>query len=176
MLRVLATISLCFPLVLYISVQFHSLGSLASQLTNGNLNFYAVVAVCVVLCLAFEFLGGMRSVAYTDAVESVVMIFIFVIIPIILLFRRGGFAGQLAFGDAQCSNSQEQLSGNETELIGCVNYVKDASGISNFFYSDTVIIKQCKYVDILSVWCKFPCNSDAIAASVYGKIGFTCKN
>ena len=50
-----------------------------------------------------------------------------------VIYLIGGFAGQLAFGDAQCSNSQEQLSGNETELIGCVNYVKDASGISNFF-------------------------------------------
>ena len=132
-LRLLCTISMCVPLVLYISVQFHSLGSLASQLTDGNLNFYAVVVVCVVICLSFEFLGGMRSVAYTDSVESVVMIIIFVIVPSMLLARHGGFAGQVAFGDEECANSQVLPSGNETQRVGCVNYAVDQSNVPNFY-------------------------------------------
>lgn len=125
-LRVLSTISMCLPMVFYISVQFHSLGSLASQLTDGALDFYVVVIVSVVICLAFEFLGGMRSVAYTDAVESTVMIAIFVIVPLVILARRGGFGGQVAFANEQCDN-HGLLHGNETLPFGCVNYIKDKS-------------------------------------------------
>ena len=129
-LRVLSVISMCLPMVFYLAVQFHSLGSLASQLTGGNLNFYPVVACSVVLCLTFEFLGGMRSVAYTDAVESVIMISIFVIIPFLILARRGGFGGQVAPAGSECLNHGMLQAGNSTHSevrFGCVNYVVSKS-------------------------------------------------
>ncbi len=66
-LCVLVTLSLCIPQLLYIAVQLYSLGSILSSFTDNQLSFYAVITVASFLILIFEFLGGMRSVAYTDA-------------------------------------------------------------------------------------------------------------
>ena len=83
-LRLFVTFSLCIPQLFYLAVQLHSLGSTLSALTNGELDFYAVITVSAIMIVIFEILGGLRSVAYTDAVQATFMVIVFIAIPIVL--------------------------------------------------------------------------------------------
>merc|ERR1719295_1032425 len=65
-------------------------------------------------------MGGMRSVAYTDAVEAVVMVSIFITMPTLLAVYYGGFAGQVNNSEdltIACDNSFDDGTN------GCLNYV-----------------------------------------------------
>ena len=46
--------------------------------------------------MIFEAIGGMRSVAYTDAAQSAIMVFVFAAVPLVILNEYGGFIGQMA--------------------------------------------------------------------------------
>jgi len=116
-LSILVAVLLCVPQILYIGINLFSLGNTLEALTGGELNFYAVVAVSTIMILVFEALGGMRSVAYTDAVEAIVMVSIFVTVPIMITCYYGGFVGQVSdTEDLPCSNSYDEDSN------GCLNY------------------------------------------------------
>lgn len=106
LLQVLVTLSLCVPQLLYLAVQLHSLGTTLSDLTNGNLEFYGVIIVSSIMILIFEFLGGLRSVAYTDAVQAAFMIIVFITMPIVLsVLYNGGFTGMVVNSDdLPCDN------------------------------------------------------------------------
>ena len=95
LLCVLVSLCLCIPQLFYLAVQIFSLGAVISNLTNGELNFYAIILVATALILTFEAIGGMRSVAYTDAVQATVMIIIFLTIPIVIGVMYGGYVGQV---------------------------------------------------------------------------------
>ena len=100
-------------------------------LTGGELSFYPVVIASTIMILLFEALGGMRSVAYTDAVESVVMVAVFIILPVMLAAYSGGFIGQVNNSDGltvPCDNSK----GDETS--GCLNYATDAGGVASEYF------------------------------------------
>jgi len=94
-LCVLVSSCLCIPPLLDLAVNIYSLGVLLEYLTGGELTFYVVVIICTILILVFEALGGMRSVAYTDAVQATVMVFVFLAIPIVIGVHYGGFVGQV---------------------------------------------------------------------------------
>jgi len=119
-LSITVAILLCFPQILYIGVNLFSIGSTLESLTGGELSFYWVVVVCTIMILLFEALGGMRSVAYTDAVEAIVMLVIFVTVPCMIGGYYGGFGGQVNNSEdltIPCSNSYDEDSN------GCLNYV-----------------------------------------------------
>ena len=97
LLCVLVTLCLCIPQFLYLAVQIYSLGAVLSSLTNNELSFYSIIIVATCLILLFEALGGMRSVAYTDAVQATVMIIIFLTIPIVIGVQYGGFIGMVCY-------------------------------------------------------------------------------
>ena len=94
-LILLITICLCIPQVLVLAVELYTLGIIIPSYTDDELTFYPVVIVSALLIIIFEICGGMRSVAYTDAVQSMVMIFIFISIPIVIGIQYGGFIGQV---------------------------------------------------------------------------------
>ena len=127
-LKLMAVFSMCVPQLMYIAVQFHALGNLISQLTAGAISFWLVAPVSAVMCLVYEYFGGMRSVAYTDAVEGAVMIAVFIIIPCAIAVKHGAFAGQVAYQDQKCVNSKKL--GNLT--YGCINYVERET-VKSFF-------------------------------------------
>eukprot|EP01084_Bolivina_argentea_P194825 334359_1 len=118
LLCILVTLSLCIPQLLYIAIQLYSLGAIISNFTDNELSFYAITVVASVLILTFEILGGIRSVAYTDAVQAIVMILIFISIPIVIGIQTyGGFIGQVVNSeDLPCNNS------NKDATSGCLNY------------------------------------------------------
>jgi len=118
-LSILVAMLLCLPQIPYIGINLFSLGSTLEALTDGELDFYWIVVMSTIIILVFEALGGMRSVAYTDAVEAVVMICIFLTVPVMIGVYYGGFVGQVNDSNdltVPCDNSYA----NDTN--GCLNY------------------------------------------------------
>eukprot|EP01084_Bolivina_argentea_P256366 431602_1 len=125
-LRVFNTFCLSVPQIVYITVQLHALGATLQFFTNDQLPFNVVVIASGVLILIFEALGGMRTVAYTDMVQAIIMFSIFISFPIVLGLMYGAFEGQVVNSkDLPCPNSQViyDTSGNMI-LSGCLNYMQ----------------------------------------------------
>lgn len=130
-LSILVALLTCAPQLLYIGINLYSLGITVDGLTGGELSFYPVVIASTIMILALEAAGGMRSVAYTDAVEAVVMVAVFVILPCMLASYVGGFVGQVNNSDGltvPCDNS------NDDGTSGCLNYAMDAGGVASEYY------------------------------------------
>ena len=72
-LRIVCMILLCWGLGNYILEQLVAMGHAVEGLSGGRIPFMAGVVVLVVVMLTYETLGGMRSVAWTDAVQGVVL-------------------------------------------------------------------------------------------------------
>eukprot|EP01083_Nonionella_stella_P076055 207040_1 len=125
-ISIIVAILVCVPQLLYIGINLFSLGAVIDNLTEGELGFYPVVVASTILCLVFEAFGGMRSVAYTDAVEAIVMLAVFITVPIMITVFTGGFIGQI-------NNSHDLtvpcLNSNEEQTSGCLNY--DTNDISS---------------------------------------------
>eukprot|EP01084_Bolivina_argentea_P132593 233997_1 len=129
-LSALIALCLCVPQLLYLGVQLFSLGIILSSLTNNQLSFYSIIIVSALLILVFEVFGGMRSVAYTDAVQSTIMILVFLAIPIVVAIQYGGFMGQVTNpNDLPCNNS------NADRTSGCLNY--ETNGIAKEYFLRT---------------------------------------
>ena len=95
LLCILVSLCLCIPQLLYLAVQIYSLGAVLSSLTNNELSFFSIIIVSSLLILIFEVFGGMRSVAYTDAVQASVMVIVFLAVPVVITIQYGGFIGQV---------------------------------------------------------------------------------
>ena len=120
-LKILCVICTCLPQLIYFAVQLHVIGSLLSQLTLNELNFYYIIIVCGILIFIFEVCGGLRSVVYTDAIQASFMLFIFASLPVILTVFYGGFNGQVT--DTETFNCQNSNNNSTGILSGCLNYM-----------------------------------------------------
>ena len=141
--KILVVICLCIPQLLYFAVQLHSIGSTLSALTSGELDFYWVIVIASALIFIFEIIGGMRSVAYTDAIQASFMIIVFLIMPIILSARYGGYTGQIIdpylFQNGQhCKSSNNNSTG---VWSGCINYATQPV-ISKTFISEQYFLRK----------------------------------
>eukprot|EP01083_Nonionella_stella_P142206 439539_1 len=132
-LSILVALCMCVPQILYIGINLYSLGSVVDGLTGGELGFYPVVIASTIMILLFEGFGGMRSVAYTDAVEAVVMVAVFIIIPILMASLTGGFIGMVNNSQnlkVPCDNSSHLAHTGEPS--GCLNYA--TNGIASEYF------------------------------------------
>lgn len=72
--RLMAAVSLVF-LLPYCTTQMAGIGLLLSGVTGGTITLFQAVAVGSALAMVWALLAGLRSVAWTDAVLSLVMLF-----------------------------------------------------------------------------------------------------
>ena len=121
-LRLLSAFVQCFPLLLYIAVQFISLERMIDQLSAGQISGEAGVWFLVAFIWICEFIGGFRGVSLTDAIQSGFMLVAFLGIPILLAVEYGGFIGINEF--PSCVNAVLTPAGP----IGCL-------GFTNFFFN-----------------------------------------
>src|SRR5699024_12550898 len=63
-----------FRSIPYAAVQLAGVGYLLSGMTHGAISFTAGTVLAVVLALVFALVAGLRSVAWTDSLQAVVMI------------------------------------------------------------------------------------------------------
>ena len=134
-MKCVACFCMCAPQILYLAVQFHALTSLIIFSTKADASsmpsFVSWVVVGIFLLLFFEVVGGMRSVAYTDSVQGLIMCLAFLAVPVTILSEYGGFGGQIANGGSVCEATVRNATmgvGAITNAItkpgyGCINYL-----------------------------------------------------
>ncbi|KAK3252860.1 hypothetical protein CYMTET_37865 [Cymbomonas tetramitiformis] len=116
MLSVLCAVTLVIPQVIYIVVQVFSLRTTVDAVTEGEIDGRYAAIIFSVLILFYEMIGGLRSVALTDSIQSVVMLIAFVVTPFLILHLYGGFEGTVP---EDCDQKFIDDAGNDR---GCVAY------------------------------------------------------
>ncbi len=92
--RLAAVISLIMAIALlnFLYAQFLAMGHMAVGLSDGQVPFWAGVIVLAVVIGVYETLGGLRSVAWTDAVQGVLLLLGLWVVLILLFGRVGSLA------------------------------------------------------------------------------------
>lgn len=88
-----ATVALasCVFLVPYSAVQLAGIGYLLSGASDGAFSFTVGTIIATVLAVTFAFVAGIRSVAWTDALQMVIMIITATVAVILVVGALGGF-------------------------------------------------------------------------------------
>src|SRR6056297_3930829 len=87
-----ASLSACVFLIPYLAVQLMGVGYLLSGLSGGEIPFIFGVGIAVVLAIAWALIAGMKSVTWTDSLQSLIMILISIIILFYVIYQHlGGF-------------------------------------------------------------------------------------
>ena len=82
-----------FGLANYVLTNLLALGKLAEVVSGDRIDFnYAVIGLAIVM-LIYETLGGMRSVAWTDVTQGIILLISLGFIAFALFFHLGGPAG-----------------------------------------------------------------------------------
>ena len=89
-LRIICVILLCWGLANYVLEQLVAMGHAMEGLSSGRIPFMWGVVLLVVVMLIYESLGGMRSVAWTDAVQGLLLFVGCLCILYVLLTSKGG--------------------------------------------------------------------------------------
>lgn len=74
----------------YAAVQLAGVGYLLSGMTGGAISFTAGTLVALVLAVAFAMIAGLRSVAWTDSLQSAVMMISATLVVIVVISQLGG--------------------------------------------------------------------------------------
>jgi solute:Na+ symporter, SSS family len=80
----------CVFLIPYSAVQLMGIGYLLEVLTGGGVPFVAGVTVATVLAIAWAYIAGMRSVAWTDSLQSLVMMASAIAVIVLVVRSMGG--------------------------------------------------------------------------------------
>jgi solute:Na+ symporter, SSS family len=74
----------------YAAVQLAGVGYLLSGMTGGSISFTAGTLVALVLAVVFAMIAGLRSVAWTDSLQSAVMMISATLVVIVVISQLGG--------------------------------------------------------------------------------------
>jgi SSS family solute:Na+ symporter len=89
-------------LIPYAAVQLAGVGYLVSGMTKGSISFTTGTILATVLAVVFAMIAGLRSVAWTDSLQAIVMIISSTIVVIIVVSRLGGLGS--FFGSLQADH------------------------------------------------------------------------
>ena len=95
-LRILSVLLLCWGLGNYILEQLVAMGHAVEGISSGKIDFMTGVLLLAVVMLVYESLGGMRSVAWTDVLQGVLLGVGCLAILYILLTSKGGLPAATA--------------------------------------------------------------------------------
>ncbi|WP_087971957.1 sodium:solute symporter family protein [Oceanobacillus rekensis] len=90
---IIVAISNCLFLIPYSAVQLSGVGYLLQGVTNNAIPYSTGVIIATVLALIFSYIAGIRSVAWTDSLQSLFMIIGSTLIVIVLINGFGGLSG-----------------------------------------------------------------------------------
>ncbi|MEE2656981.1 MAG: sodium:solute symporter family protein [Candidatus Latescibacterota bacterium] len=106
-LTLLATVLMIYALGNYTLAQLKAMGAAVEGITDGAVpSAYGIVALAIIMVI-YETLGGMRSVAWTDVIQGVVLLVGFSI----LLFVIPGLGGGLGSVVEKLSKMEPKMSG-----------------------------------------------------------------
>ncbi len=94
-LTLLSTVLMIYALCNYILAQLKAMGAAVEGITNGAVpSAYGIIALAIIMVI-YETLGGMRSVAWTDVMQGVVLLIGFAVLVVIVPTQLGGGLGQV---------------------------------------------------------------------------------
>ncbi|WP_110670699.1 sodium:solute symporter family protein [Salinicola halophilus] len=115
---ILAGILMLYGLGNYLLEQFVAIGQGVSGLTGGTIPYQVGVVFFIVIMVAYSWLGGMRSVAYTDTIQGIALLFgVFTLLLGSLYY----------FGDL--SHAAEIMAETAPEKLGA----PDSGGVTTWF-------------------------------------------
>lgn len=88
---VAAALASCVFLIPYSAVQLAGVGYLVSGMTDGAISFTVGTVLATVLAIVFAVVAGLRSVAWTDSLQAVVMIISATLVVLFVIYALGGF-------------------------------------------------------------------------------------
>jgi len=89
-----ATVLCLIFLIPYAAIQLMGIGYLLAGLTKGSIPIVTAMAVATFLAIIWSNIAGLRSVAWTDALQAVIMLATSVIILFVVVHKGfGGFSG-----------------------------------------------------------------------------------
>lgn len=88
---VVVALASCIFLIPYSAVQLSGIGYLLEGTTGGDISFTMGTLVAAALAIAFALLAGIRSVAWTDALQMVVMLVTTTAAVGLVVYSLGGF-------------------------------------------------------------------------------------
>ena len=88
-LRIMVTVIMVYALANFTLAQMRTLGTAFAGISQGRIPMWVGVIVLALVMLIYESLGGMRSVAWTDAIQGGILLMGFLIL-IILAFSQFG--------------------------------------------------------------------------------------
>ncbi len=88
-IRVFSVVVILSMLAFYVAAQMTA----AAKTFHGTFGWHYLVGVGVgaAIVLIYTVVGGFRAVAWTDVVQAIFMIFAMIVLPIIMIFKLGGF-------------------------------------------------------------------------------------
>jgi SSS family solute:Na+ symporter len=87
---VVSSVASCVFLIPYSAVQLAGVGYLMSGMTDGAIGFTAGTILATVLAIVFALVAGLRSVAWTDSLQAIVMIISATLVVVLVVHRLGG--------------------------------------------------------------------------------------
>ena len=78
--------------LIYLAAQVISLKSTFNSIFELDPNAIYPVVVIMILILIFECIGGLNSVAFTDSIQGIIMVFSFIAIPILIAANYGSWS------------------------------------------------------------------------------------
>ena len=94
---IVAAIAMCIFLIPYSAIQLMGVGYLMSGLTDGQIPYTVGLLLAVFLAIFWTWIAGMRSVAWTDSLQAVIMITAATIVTILVVTQAiGGFGKMVA--------------------------------------------------------------------------------
>jgi solute:Na+ symporter, SSS family len=85
-----------FVLVNFLLAQMMALGHAFSGISDGRVSYEAAILCGAVVILVYEMLGGMRAVAWTDALQGTLLLTGIVVVVVLLIVEFGSPAEMLA--------------------------------------------------------------------------------
>lgn len=103
---ILAATLMLYALGNYLLEQFVAIGQGVSGLTGGTIPYQVGVVFFIVIMVAYSWLGGMRSVAYTDTIQGIALLFgVFMLLIGSVIY----FGGPSAAAEVMRSEAPEKL-------------------------------------------------------------------
>lgn len=87
---IVTAITSCIFLIPYAAVQLAGVGYLLNVMTAGSIDFRTGTLIATVIAIAFALVAGLRSVAWTDALQALFMIVTASVVVVIVVQRLGG--------------------------------------------------------------------------------------
>lgn len=93
---VVTAVCSCFFLIPYAAVQLAGVGYLLQGMTDNAISFTTGTIIATLLAILFALAAGLRSVAWTDSLQAIVMVITATIVVLVVISRLGGFASFFA--------------------------------------------------------------------------------